>query len=265
MLATERHGRILELLAVRRIASTEALAAELGVSVETVRRDLRVLDSRHALRKVRGGAAMATAVSGEPVVAERQALNLAAKQTIGELAADLLEDGQTVAIDVGTTAMEVARAMAPRFRGVVATSSLLVAGELAGRRGIEVLVSGGRVRGGDLAVSNAFSVAFFAQLNADVAFVSSGGVDADLGLTDFYLDEVATRREILRNSRRAYVLADSSKFGVVAPYTVAPLDARLGLISERAPDPDLERAIRRKGGAIVCPESPATRAGTPRK
>ncbi|MDQ7992862.1 MAG: DeoR/GlpR family DNA-binding transcription regulator [Propionicimonas sp.] len=253
MLATERHARILQTLALRRIASTEDLAAELGVSIETVRRDIRVLDERRALRKVRGGAAITTAVSGEPVVAERQELNLAAKQVIGRLAADLLEDGQTVILDLGTTAMEVARAIAPGFRGVVATNSLLVAGELAGRPDIEVLVCGGRVRGGDLAVSNAFSVAFFAQLNADVAFLSSGGVDAGRGVTDFYLDEVATRHQMLRSSRHAYVLADSSKFGVVAPYSVAPLDSRLGLIAERSPDADLDRAIRRKGGVIVCP------------
>lgn len=253
MLATERHSRIVEALAVRRVASTEELASELKVSTETIRRDIRALDSRKMLHRVRGGAAATTAVSGEPVVEERQLLNRPAKEAIGRLAAGMLENGQTVILDLGTTAMEVARAMAPRFRGVVATNSLLVAGELAGRRDIEVLVCGGRVRGGDLALSNAFSVAFFAQLHADIAFVSSGGVDAENGLTDFYLDEVATRQQILRSARRSFTLADSSKFGVVAPYSVAPLGADLGLITDRNPGSELERSIRRKGGVIVCP------------
>ncbi|GAA2181834.1 DeoR/GlpR family DNA-binding transcription regulator [Brooklawnia cerclae] len=253
MLATERQARILQAVAERRIASTEALASELQVSPETIRRDIRTLDDQGALRRVRGGAASTTITNGEPLIEERQLLNRPAKEAIGRLAADLLEDGQMVILDLGTTAMEVARAMAPGFRGVVATNSLLIAGELAERHDIEVLVCGGRVRGGDLALSNAFSVEFFAQLHADVAFVSSGGVSAEEGLTDFYLDEVATRQQMLRSARQAFVLADSSKFGVVAPYAVAPLGCELGLITDRVPDPELERAIRRRGGAIVSP------------
>lgn len=254
MLATERQVRILQTLAERRIASTETLATELQVSPETIRRDIRTLDGRGALRKVRGGAASSAVATGEPVIEERRLLNRAAKQVIGRLAADTLEDEQLVILDLGTTAMEVARAMAPRFRGVVATNSLLIATELAECPDIEVLVCGGRVRRGDLALSNGFSVEFFAQLHADVAFVSSGGVSAEQGLTDFYLDEVATRRQMLHSAQRAFVLADSSKFGVVAPYVVAPLGSELGLITDRSPSAELERLIRQRGGAIVSPD-----------
>jgi DeoR/GlpR family transcriptional regulator of sugar metabolism len=253
MLATERHARILGLVTSRQVASTEDLALQLCVSPETIRRDIRVLDQRGQLRRVRGGAASPSAAIGEPQVEERQLLHRAEKETIGRLAAGLLQDGQTVVLDLGTTATEVARAMAPTFRGTVATTSLLVAGELAAHRDIEVLICGGRVRAGDLGVSNANAVEFFAGINADLALVSSGGVDAQRGLTDFHLDEVATRRQILRNARRAYVLADSSKFGVVAPHFVAELDADLGLITDRNPGGELERELRRKGGAIICP------------
>ncbi|MFT4109606.1 DeoR/GlpR family DNA-binding transcription regulator [Propionicimonas sp.] len=253
MLATERHARILSVVASRQVASTEELATSLNVSPETIRRDIRALDERGELRRVRGGAATASGAIGEPRVEERQLLNSAEKELIGRLAADLLQDGQTVVLDLGTTAMAVARAMAPRFRGVVATTSLLVAGELAAYRDIEVLVCGGRVRAGDLALSSALAVDFFAGLHADIALVSSGGVAADQGLTDFYFDEVSTRREMLRNARRGFVLADSSKFGVVAPHFVAGFGSELGLITDRNPGGDLEREIRGKGGAIVCP------------
>ncbi len=253
MLATERHARILSVVASRQVASTDELAAQLGVSLETIRRDIRVLDDRGHLRRVRGGAASASAAIGEPRVEERQRLHHAEKEAIGRLAADLLQDGQTVVLDLGTTAMEVARAMAPRFRGVVATNSMLVAGELASHRDIDVLVCGGRVRAGDLALSSAISVEFFAGINADVALVSSGGVDAGHGLTDFHLDEIATRREMLRNTRKAFVLADSSKFGAVAPHFVADFGPTLGLITDRNPGGELERGIRSKGGALICP------------
>jgi len=253
MLATERHARILRLVASRKVASTEELASQLQVSAETIRRDIRALDRLGQLRRVRGGAAAVSVAIGEPRVEERQLLRREEKAAIGRLAAGLLEDGQTVILDLGTTAMEVARAIAPRFRGVVVTNSLLVAGELAAYRDIDVLVCGGRVRAGDLALSNATSVDFFNSLNADLALVSSGGVDAVHGLTDFYLDEIATRRAMLRNSKRAFVLADSAKFGVVAPHFVAELGTELGLITDRAPSAELERAIVEKGGAVVCP------------
>jgi DeoR family transcriptional regulator, fructose operon transcriptional repressor len=253
MLATERHARILGLVASRQIASTEDLATQLSVSSETIRRDIRVLDQRGQLRRVRGGAASASVTIGEPQVEERQLMHRAEKELIGRLAAGILQEGHTVVLDLGTTAAEVARAMAPTFRGTVATTSLVVAGELAPHRDIEVLICGGRVRAGDLAVSSAHAVGFFAGINADVALVSSGGVDARHGLTDFHLDEIATRRQILANARRAYVLADSSKFGIVAPHFVADLDADLGLISDRNPGGELERELRRKGGAIICP------------
>jgi DeoR family fructose operon transcriptional repressor len=253
MLATERHALILRLVTSRSVASTEELAADLHVSAETIRRDIRALDESGQLRRVRGGAASVTVAPGEPRIEERQLLRREEKATVGRLAAGLLQDGQTVILDLGTTAMEVARAMAPRFRGVVATNSLLVAGELAACRDIEVLVCGGRVRAGDLALSNSISVDFFSGIHADVALVSSGGVDAVHGLTDFYLDEIATRRAMLRNAKRAFVLADSAKFGVVAPHFVAELGADLGLITDRTPSAELERAIVEKGGAVVCP------------
>ncbi|MFV0429525.1 MAG: DeoR/GlpR family DNA-binding transcription regulator [Arachnia sp.] len=253
MLATERHARILDVVSVRRVASTDELATHLGVSPETIRRDIRALDQQGQLRRVRGGASASTARSGEPRLEERQTLNRAAKETIGRLAADILENGQVVILDLGTTAVEVARAIVPRFRGTVATSSLHVAGELASSRDIEVLVCGGRVRSGDLALSNSFAVDFFAGLNADVALVSSGGLDAEHGLTDFYLEEVASRRVMLRNSRRCFVLADSSKFGIVAPHFVAEPGRNLGLIAERNPGGQLEQEILARGGAIICP------------
>ncbi|MCL2781457.1 MAG: DeoR/GlpR family DNA-binding transcription regulator [Actinomycetia bacterium] len=251
MLASERQARILDLLATRRFASADDLAGELGASIETIRRDIRTLDKRQALHRVRGGALAAASVAGEPVFEDRSMRHQEAKQAIAALAAKLVDPGQTVFLDLGTTAVQVARALASSFVGNVATTSLLVAGELAGLRGIDVLVCGGRVRGGDLACWNAQAVGFFAGIHADVAFVGSGGVDASAGLTDYHLEEVATRRQMIANARRSYMLADASKFGVAAPYSVCSLDQIHGLISEVPPPPDLSDAITREGGQII--------------
>jgi DeoR/GlpR family transcriptional regulator of sugar metabolism len=252
VLPAERHGRITDALRTARVVSTEELAALTGASAETIRRDLMALELHGVLKRVHGGATAAVyPASEEAPFQERSSANHDAKVAIGRAAADLVKPGQTVILDVGTTALEVARALPGNFHGTVATCSLLVAGELAGRSGVEVLVSGGRVRAGDLACSNAQAAGFFADLRADVAFLGSGGMDATAGLTDFHLDEVATRRVMLTNSVRSYVLVDSSKFGRVAPHHVCGLEAVTGLVTDARPGSSLAPAIERAGGVIV--------------
>ena len=253
MLRVERHHRIVETLRSRGVVSTEELARLCEASVETIRRDLVELERQQRLTRVHGGATMSPSTGEEAPYTERSGAAREAKEAIGAAAARLVQPGQTLVIDVGTTALEVARALPAAFRGVVATPSLLVAGELAGRPGVEVLVSGGRVRAGDLACSNAQAVAFFADLRADVAFLGSGGIDAATGLTDFHLDEIATRRIIVSNSLRSYVLADSTKIGRVAPHVVCGLDEVDGLITDDLTSAPLRTQIERLGGVVVTP------------
>ncbi|PWJ49537.1 DeoR C terminal sensor domain-containing protein [Quadrisphaera granulorum] len=181
-------------------------------------------------------------------------MELGAKAAIGRAAAALLRPGQTVVIDVGTTAVEVARAVPGDFHGVVATSSLRVAGVLAGRSGIEVLVAGGRVREGDLAVCGAQAVAFFDDLCPDIAFVGSGGVSAS-GLTDYHLDEAASRRVMISRSARSYALVDHSKIGRTAPYRVCGLEQLSGIITDRQPNTDQREVVDAVAELLVATPS----------
>jgi DeoR family glycerol-3-phosphate regulon repressor len=253
VLPVERHRAITEAVTSAGVVSTEALVALLAVSAETVRRDLAVLEERGDIRRVHGGAA--TRGSGEePSFTVRSTAARDAKATLARVAVELLRNGQTVVIDIGTTAVEVARAIPQDFRGTVATPSLLVATELADRPGIELLVCGGRVRRGDLACANAHAKAFFADLYPDIALLGSGGVAADVGLTDFHLDEVEVKTTIIANSAHSYVLADSSKLGRVSPHRVCALTALDGIITDSTVPEDLSRAIADAGGIIVSPE-----------
>jgi DeoR family transcriptional regulator, fructose operon transcriptional repressor len=234
VLAAERHSRISDAIELDRVVSTEFLSAALGVSIETVRRDLIELETQGVLRRVRGGAARTPVTGGEGTFEHRSTLASEAKTAIGSIAASLIGPRDTVVMDVGTTALAVARALPDSFQGTVATCSMPVAVELAARGGIDVLLSGGRVRSGDLALSNAQAVSFFADIHADVAFVGSGGVDLDAGLTDFYLDEISTRRTIIRNATKSYVLADIDKLGRIAPYRVCSLNDITAVITNPA-------------------------------
>ena len=252
MLVVERHARIREVVEARRAISTDDLAQALAVSAETVRRDLVLLDGQGLLRRVHGGAmACAAQVGTEAAFADRATLASSAKSAIGAFAAGLVSAGQTVVFDVGTTAVAAARALPESFHGTVATCSLLVAAELAERPSVDVLICGGRVRRGDLAVSNALALSFFADLRADIAFLGTGGVDADGGLTDFHIDEVATRRVIVANSARSYALADASKLSRVAPHRVCGLDELTAVITDRRPPAELLKAAERAGTQIL--------------
>jgi DeoR family fructose operon transcriptional repressor len=252
MLPVERHEAIVEAVSTAQAVSTDELVRRLGVSAETVRRDLALLEERGAIRRVHGGAAsVADRRVIEPSYSERSIIRHEAKAQLARVAVQLLQNGQTVVIDIGTTAVAVAQAIPRGFSGTIVTPSLPVAVELAGRPGIDVLVAGGRVRAGDLACSNAHTKAFFTDIYADIALLGSGGVHAQAGLTDFYLDEIDVRRTIIANSARSYILADSSKIGQVAPYRVCDLGAVDGLITDENPSPTVAAAIEETGGVVL--------------
>ncbi|MET8572352.1 DeoR/GlpR family DNA-binding transcription regulator [Streptomyces sp. NPDC004783] len=251
MLAAERHRRIVAEISRLKFVTTDELTTMLGVSPETVRRDLVLLERRGELTRVHGGATAAGSPVGEEAsFSERSGTFAEEKQAIGRAAAALVEPHQTIVLDVGTTSLEVARALPMDHTGVIATPSLLVAAEVVTRPRVEVLVSGGRLRGGDLACSNAQAVGFFSDLRADAVFLGSGGI-APYGLTDFHLDEVATKRAMLANASRRYVLADSSKFGRTAAHRVCELSGFDTLITDKPCPSELQTALDQAGGSVI--------------
>ena len=237
VLAVERRRRILTSLQRSPAITTDEFAADLGVSPETVRRDLIELERRGMLRRVHGGAAsLARLAPEESAYSERILEQSEAKRAIGVAAAALVASDQTVVIDVGTTSLEVARALPHDLRATVATPSLLVAAELSTRPHLQVLVAGGRVRPGDLACSGAETIGFFRDLHAEIAFLGSGAISPAVGLTDYHRDEVPTKRAIIANAERVLVLADRTKFDRSAPYRVCDLSDLDGIVTD-APFP----------------------------
>jgi DeoR family fructose operon transcriptional repressor len=239
MLPAQRQQAILAQVRAQGAASAVELSRRLGVSAETVRRDLRALRDQGLLNRVHGGATAAARLSGETSFAARATLNLAAKQAIAALAAALVGDEETIVIDTGTTALALARALPASFRGRVLTNSVPVAAELSARRDIELLLAGGEIRPGDGACFGTQAEAFFAGFYPAKAFLGAGGVHPEAGLTDYYPAEVAIRQTILSRSAQTYVLADASKLGVIAPCLLCPLDQLTAVITDddRSPAP----------------------------
>jgi DeoR family fructose operon transcriptional repressor len=232
MLPTQRRQAILAQVREQAAVSAEDLSRQFAVSVETIRRDLRRLQRAGLLERVYGGAARPSGRSSEGSFAARSGRHTERKRAIAALAASLVEPEETIVIDIGTTALEVARALPASFRGRVLTNSVPAAMELSGRAAIEVLLCGGQVRPGDGACSGAHAEAFFAEFYADRAFLGSGGLHPQAGLTDYYPAEVVVRRTIVAHTAKNYVLADSSKLGVIAVRRVCELSQLTAVLTD---------------------------------
>jgi DeoR/GlpR family transcriptional regulator of sugar metabolism len=253
MLPTERRLAIVDEVRRRPMVRADELARRFEVSVETVRRDLRVLQGDGVLDRVYGGATPARHRSAEAAFDDRRTQHIGAKRAIARLAVELIDPGETIVLDVGTTALEVARALPETWHGRVLTCSVPVAVELSGRPRTEVLLCGGKLRDGDLALSGTHAQDFFADFFADRAFLGSGGVHPDAGLTDYHPDEVDTRRVVLERAERCYVLADSSKLGVIAVRKVCDLGRLTAVLTDGQDNQDAAAALTAAGVDLRTP------------
>ncbi len=248
--ATERHQLILEQLATRGEVSVEEVSQRAGVSPMTIRRDLDELDRLGAVKRVRGGAVSVLSRGYEPPFAARAKLHVEAKEQIAAAAAERVHGGQTLVLDAGTTTLALAR----RLRGVhgltVATPSLRIASALADERDMRVIIIGGVVRAGEHSVISSHALEHLAQLRFDLCFLTISGVEAHSGLTEWNLDDAATKAVAIASSRECVVLADASKLGKVAFARVAPLDRIDLLITDAAVTADQLAPLRAAGLSV---------------
>jgi DeoR/GlpR family transcriptional regulator of sugar metabolism len=211
MLQARREAEIVRVLRARGPASVEDLARRLRVSASTVRRDLARLDGRGRLQRVRGGAAITDDADGElpfDRVAEHDADD---KRVIGARAARMVEDGDVVLLDIGTTVVQLARELVGRPVTVI-TSSLAVLDVLRGDPAVELILLGGVVRASYHSVVGLLTEMGLGQVRADVAFLGTSGVHAGGEVLDSTRVEVQVKRSMIAAADRAVLLADRHKF-----------------------------------------------------
>lgn len=197
-------------------ADVAKLSADLGVSKETVRRDLSVLADHGMVRRRHGGAYPVESGGFETTLNARTTMQIAEKLRIADAAAALLGDASTVYIDEGYTPQLIAVAL-PRDRPLtVVTSSLGTAGALAALENMTVLLLGGRVRGGTMATVDHWATRMLAGLIVDLAYIGANGISREYGLTtpDPAVSEVKT--QVIRSSRRRVFSGVHKKFGAVS-------------------------------------------------
>jgi DeoR family transcriptional regulator, fructose operon transcriptional repressor len=213
MYAEERQQEIVKIARKNGRVDVMALADDLNVTAETIRRDLTALERAGVLRRVHGGAIPVERIGFEPGVAARDAVMTVEKERIAKAAlAELPQEGAII-LDAGTTTARLAQALPTDRELTVVVNSPVLATILGPRPNITVLLLGGRLRGRTLAAVDDWALRPLADLYVDVAFMGTNGCSAERGLTTPDQAEAAVKRAMIAAARRVVVLADHTKVG----------------------------------------------------
>ena len=253
MYAAERQQAMTQLVRERGRISVVELAERYDVTTETVRRDLSMLEDRHLIRRVHGGAVSADALTLiEAGLPDRDVSRIEQKQRIAAAAVDLLPRADsTVILDAGSTTARLSRLLPPNLRMTVITHAVPIAAQLAGSPQIELHVLPGRVRRHTHAAVGTETIEALEQVRADLAFMGTNGITVAHGLSTPDRTEAAVKRAIIERARRTVVLADSSKVGVERTVKFAELSDVDTLVTDKEISASDRRAIEHAGVEVI--------------
>jgi DeoR family fructose operon transcriptional repressor len=251
MYAEERQRWIVERARAGGRVEVAAIADELGVTTETVRRDLTTLERHALLRRVHGGAIPIERLGFEPALAARDGVLTAEKERIARIALAELPDEGSILLDAGTTTARLAEALPNDRELVVLTNALPIAMSLSIRPNITVLILGGKVRGRTQAAVDAWALQALADSYVDVAFIGTNGISPERGLTTPDTTESAVKRGMIHAARRSVVLADHTKVGQNHLSRFAGLDEIDTFITDTGVDAQIADELRAQGLKVL--------------
>jgi DeoR family transcriptional regulator, glycerol-3-phosphate regulon repressor len=250
MTPNPRQSGLLDEVRVRGSVSVEALADKFGVTLQTVRRDVKLLADEGLLARFHGGVRVPSSTTENIAYRQRQQLNEQAKQRIARAVAKAVPENCSLIINIGTTTEAIARELL-RHKGLrVITNNLNVAAILSDNPDCEVIVAGGVVRSRDRGIVGEATVDFIAQFKVDIALIGISAIEADGTLRDFDYREVTVARAIIEHSREVWLAADHSKFNRPAMVELARLDQIDALYTDAEP-PEPFPALLAEAG-VTC-------------
>ncbi|MDT2048573.1 DeoR/GlpR family DNA-binding transcription regulator [Bacillus sp. 1780r2a1] len=230
LLAEERKKRIIELINNEGQVKVNELAKRFHVSAETIRRHLEELENENKIKKVHGGAVRIEEGLSELSMFKRRILHIDKKMIIGLKAASLVEDGDVIFIDEGSTTLQMANSIKVKSNVTVITNSFPFAvqlmeqeGDKSGFKG-KVIFLGGYVKGNHFRTAGSLAEKMAKEFFVDKAFISVDGIDEHAGVTSYDLDKCLLSSIFINNSKQSYVLSDSSKIGRIATYKIQDLE-----------------------------------------
>lgn len=243
---SKRHSEILRIVREEGTSTITGLATRLGVSLETIRRDVKPLSDQGELLKMHGAVSLPYQV-GEAPFERRMRENADAKRRIAVAAARLIKDGDSVMLDTGTTTSLLGRELLKKHGLTVVTNSSDIARTLATVNGNTVYMAGGELHGDNGAAFGRSAVDFISHFKVRHAIISIGAVDPGIGPMDYSLEEAEFARMVLSRGENRIIVTDFSKFGRTALVKVCDFTGFDTLITERAPPKDMAAAMERAG------------------
>lgn len=225
MLAAERKLRIIELVKHQQVATVSDLAKEFQVHEATIRRDLAEIEQEGLLKRTHGGVIVDKGANMEPSFSERVSDQLDQKARIGKKAASLIEEGDHVIIDSGTTTIHIARHLVNRTNITVVTNDINVAAELRDSTGITVIVTGGTLYHASFMLNGMYTDSLLGSIHVQKAFIGTPAIHPIHGLTHPEAQLVPTKQGMIKAAQEIIVVADDTKIGKVSLHTVAPISS----------------------------------------
>jgi DeoR family transcriptional regulator of aga operon len=248
---TDRQAQILQLISRQQRVSVAEICEKFSISEATARRDLETLAVEGRLQRVHGGAIALSQAPAEAPILQRQGEQAEEKMRIGQAAAALVQDGETVFLGSGTTVLEAARNLRSRQNLTVITNSLPVVNVLAGLETITLICLGGILRDSELSFIGHLTEQALAEVRADKVLIGTRAISLGQGLTNDYLPETMTDRAILKAGRQVVVVADHTKFGRISTALLAPVDSVHTIVTDSRPPDDFLAAMKEGGIQVI--------------
>jgi DeoR family glycerol-3-phosphate regulon repressor len=258
MTPNPRQSLLLDEVRARGSVSVEALSGQFGVTLQTVRRDVKLLSDAGLLARFHGGVRSPRSTIENIAYRQRQELNEAGKRRIAKCVAKAVPPGCSLIINIGTTTEAVARELLHHKGLRVITNNLNVAAILSDNPDCEVIVAGGVVRPRDRGITGEMTVRFIEQFKVDIGLIGISGIEDDGTLRDFDYREVNVAKAIIGHSREVWLAADASKFNRPAMVELARLDQIDMMFTDAEPPLPFPALLAEAGVQLTVSEGQAT-------
>lgn len=254
MLAEERYRKIMELLRRNQTVKVAALAERFGVSAETVRRDLDYLEQTGCLKKVYGGAVLEQVETHEPKFQEREGLYHEKKWELAQLACRFVREEDSIALDAGTTGLEIARVLKQHYHTLtILTNSLPVVWELMDQPGFTVILAGGIVHGEEKSVVGGTCLEQIRQYRVNYYFLTPSGVSLHSGVTSYGFGEVEVQRAMAEISGRIVAFCHSGYFDKVSLMKICDLIRLEAIVTDSGLPEETRQQYEAAGVKVLTP------------
>ena len=251
----ERWQKILETISMMGSINVDSICDQYGVSDMTARRDLIELDRAGLLRRIHGGAINSLGRSYEPQYQVRLNQQNQLKNAIALKACELIADGDSIVLDVGTTTYAMVKGIQGKHNLTILTASLQIAYEIASTLAIgtdiRLIISGGIVRPSELSMIGHLAERTFDEIHVDKVFMGIGGISLEAGLTEYNLEDAIVKRHLLKNARQVIIVSDSSKFGRTTFASVGPISIIDTIITDTSAPVNIVKSLKEMGIEVV--------------